>query len=42
MAVFDYATTFTDFLQKKYAKELCSDALTQSNQQVKSRTKTKT
>ncbi len=35
MAVYDYATTFTDLLQQKYAKELCSDALTQSNQQVK-------
>lgn len=35
MAVYDYATTFTDLLQQKYAKELCSDALTQSNLQVK-------
>lgn len=35
MAVYDYATQFTDFLQTKYAKELCSDALTQSNPQVK-------
>lgn len=35
MAVYDYATTFTDLLQQKYAKELCSDALAQSNQQVK-------
>ena len=35
MPVYDYATTFTDLLQQKYAKELCSDALTQSNQQVK-------
>ena len=35
MAVYDYATTFTDLLQQKYAKELCSDALTQSNMQVK-------
>ena len=35
MAVYDYATTFTQLLQQKYAKELCSDALTQSNQQVK-------
>lgn len=35
MPVFDYAETFTDLLQQKYAKELCSDALTQSNQQVK-------
>lgn len=35
MAVYEYATTFTDLLQQKYLKELCSDALTQSNQQVK-------
>ena len=35
MAVYDYATTFTQLLQQKYAKELCSDALAQSNQQVK-------
>lgn len=35
MPVFEYAETFTDLLQQKYAKELCSDALTQSNQQVK-------
>ena len=35
MAVYDYATTFTSFLQQKYAKELCSDALTQSNLGVK-------
>lgn len=35
MAVYDYATTFTQLLQQKYAKELCSNALTQSNQQVK-------
>jgi hypothetical protein len=35
MAVYDYATTFTDLLQQKYAKELCSDALTKSNPQVK-------
>lgn len=35
MAVYDYAITFTDLLQQKYAKELCSDALTQSNPQVK-------
>ena len=35
MPVYDYATTFTDLLQQKYAKELCSDALTQSNLQVK-------
>ncbi|MBP3543283.1 MAG: capsid protein [Lachnospiraceae bacterium] len=35
MAVYDYATTFTQLLQQKYAKELCSYDLTQSNQQVK-------
>lgn len=35
MAVYDYATQFTDLLQQKYAKELCSDALTKSNPQVK-------
>ncbi|MEY8357112.1 capsid protein [Lachnospiraceae bacterium 54-53] len=35
MAVYEYATAFTDLLQRKYAKELCSDALTQSNPQVK-------
>ena len=35
MAVYDYAESFTQFLQQKYAKDLCSDALTQSNQQVK-------
>ncbi len=35
MAVYDYAETFTQLLQQKYAKELCSDALAQSNQQVK-------
>jgi hypothetical protein len=35
MAVYDYATQFTGLLQQKYAKELCSDALTKSNQQVK-------
>ena len=35
MAVYDYATTFTQLLQQKYAKELCSDALTQSNMGVK-------
>ena len=33
MAVYDYATTFTQLLQQKYAKELCSDALTQSRKQ---------
>ncbi|MBO5159628.1 MAG: capsid protein [Lachnospiraceae bacterium] len=35
MAVYDYAETFTQLLQQKYAKELCSDALAQSNPQVK-------
>lgn len=35
MAVYDYAETFTNLLQQKYEKELCSDALAQSNQQVK-------
>ncbi len=35
MAVYNYAETFTNLLQQKYAKELCSDALTKSNQQVK-------
>ena len=35
MAVYNYAETFTNLLQQKYAKELCSDALTKSNPQVK-------
>lgn len=35
MPVYDYATQFTDLLQQKYAKDLCSDALTKSNLQVK-------
>lgn len=35
MAVYDYATQFTQLLAQKYAKELCSDALSQSNPQVK-------
>lgn len=35
MAVYEYAETFTDLLQQKYAKELCSDALTHSNLGVK-------
>lgn len=35
MAVYNYAETFTDLLQQKYAKELCSDALTKSNMGVK-------
>ncbi|MGM9649226.1 MAG: capsid protein [Butyricicoccaceae bacterium] len=34
MAVYDYATTFTQLLQQKYAKELCSDDLTRSNMGV--------
>lgn len=35
MAVYDYAESFTNLLQQKYEKELCSDALTKSNLQVK-------
>lgn len=35
MAVYDYAEQFTSLLQQKYAKLLCSDALTKSNTQVK-------
>ena len=35
MAVYSYAEQFSDFLAQKYAKELFSDALAQSNQQVK-------
>ncbi len=35
MAVYNYAETFTNLLQQKYAKELCSDALTKSNPGVK-------
>ena len=35
MAVYDYAEQFTNLLQQKYEKELCSDALTKSNLQVK-------
>lgn len=31
MAVYDYAETFTQLLQQKYEKELCSDALAKSN-----------
>lgn len=31
MAVYDYAETFTNLLQQKYQKELCSDELTKSN-----------
>lgn len=34
MPVYDYAEQFTGLLQKKYEKELCSDALTKSNQNV--------
>lgn len=34
MPVYDYATQFTNLLQQKYEKELCSDALTKSNTQV--------
>lgn len=34
MAVYEYAETFTNLLQQKYAKELCSDDLTKSNPQV--------
>ncbi len=35
MAVYDYAESFENLIQQKYAKELCSDDLTKSNQQVK-------
>lgn len=35
MPAYEYAETFTNLLQQKYAKELCSDALSQSNPQVK-------
>lgn len=31
MAVYDYAETFARQLAQKYARELCSDALTKSN-----------
>ena len=34
MAVYEYAESFTNLLQEKYAKSLCSDALTKSNQQI--------
>ena len=34
MSVYEYAEKFTQLLQQKYAKELCSDDLTQSNPQV--------
>ena len=35
MAVYEYAEAFTNLLQQKYAKDLCSDALTKSNPGVK-------
>ncbi len=35
MAVYDYAEAFTQLLQQKYSKELCSYDLTQSNSDVK-------
>ncbi len=35
MAVYDYAESFSNLLQQKYSKELCSYDLTQSNPQVK-------
>lgn len=35
MAVYSYAETFTNLLQQKYAKELCSDALSNSHPEVK-------
>ncbi len=35
MAVYDYAEKFGGFIEKKYEKELCSDALTKSNRHVK-------
>lgn len=35
MAVYDYATTFTQLLQQKYSKELCSDALSNSHPEIK-------
>lgn len=34
MAVYNYAEAFTTLLDQKYAKELCSDALTKSNLSV--------
>ena len=34
MAVYEYAESFTNLLQEKYAKHLCSDALTKSNLQI--------
>lgn len=35
MAVYDYATQFTQLLQQKYEKELCSDALSLSHPEIK-------
>lgn len=35
MAVYSYAETFTNLLQQKYAKELCSDALSNSHPEVR-------
>lgn len=35
MAVYDYATAFTQLLQQKYAKDLCSDALSNSHPEIK-------
>ncbi|MFQ9509512.1 MAG: capsid protein [Lachnospiraceae bacterium] len=34
MAVYEYAESFRNLLQQKYAKESCTDDLTKSNQQV--------
>lgn len=34
MAVYDYAETFTNLLQQKYTKELCSDALSNSHPEI--------
>lgn len=34
MAVYSYAETFTNLLQQKYAKELCSDALSNSHPEI--------
>lgn len=34
MAVYNYAEAFSDLLQQKYAKEMCSDELTKSNSAV--------
>ncbi len=35
MAVYNYAEKFESLIQQKYARELCSDELTKSNQHVK-------